>query len=275
MKTPLHLIPLDAEILNRTPPEVIDLILSLLERIRVLEARVEELEAKLNRTSSNSNKPPSSDSPFSKQSEVASKAKKLRKRKGMRQQCLRPTEIVELHPDRCSCGCQNIAVVEPYYIHQVIELPRIEAHIRHIILYRGRCSACGSTVKAHIPHEIRTGFGPRLSAMVAELAAVHGDSRRAVQDFVYSVIGVPISQGAIQKILNRVSQAITGHYEAIGEAVHNAPVNHIDETTWKRKKTLTWLWLMCNSTAAFFMLHSSLQSGISGSYQGLARHSGQ
>ena len=81
MKTSLHLIPLDAESLNRTPPEVIDLILSFLERIRVLEARVEELEAKLNRTSSNSNKPPSSDSPFSKQSEVASKAKKLRKRK--------------------------------------------------------------------------------------------------------------------------------------------------------------------------------------------------
>jgi hypothetical protein len=39
------------------------------------------------------------------------------------------------------------------------------------------------------------------------------------------VIGVPISQGAIQKIF-RVCQTITEHYKAIGKAVHNAPVNH-------------------------------------------------
>lgn len=250
-------IPLDAEILSRTPPEVIELILSLLKRIRVLEARVEELEAKLNQNSSNSNKPPSSDPPFMKRPEAAGKTKKPRKRKGMRQQCLRPTELVELHPERCACGCMTIVEPEPYYIHQVIELPVIEVDVSHVILYRGHCRACGKTVKAHIPHAMRTGFGPRISAMIAELAAVHGDSRRAVQDFLLSAIGVPISQGAIQKVLDRVSQAISGHYEAIGEAARNAPVSYIDETTWKRKKTLEWLWLMCNEVAAFFMLHGS------------------
>lgn len=71
MTPSLHQIPLDAEILSRTPPEVIELILSLLERIRVLEARVEELEAKLNKNSSNSNKPPSSDPSFVKRPEAA------------------------------------------------------------------------------------------------------------------------------------------------------------------------------------------------------------
>jgi transposase len=78
-----------------------------------------------------------------------------------------------------------------------------------------------------------------------------------VQDFLSSVIGIPVSQGAIQKILDRVGRGIASHYEAIGEAVRNAPVNHIDETTWKRNKTLEWLWLMCNSATAFFMLHSN------------------
>jgi transposase len=109
-------IPLDPEILSRTPPEVIELILSLLERIRVLEARVEELEAKLNQNSSNSNKPPSSDSAFTKRPELPKRAKKQRKRKGIRQQCLRPTELVELHPEKCSCGCRTFENQEPYYI---------------------------------------------------------------------------------------------------------------------------------------------------------------
>ncbi|MDR3319388.1 MAG: transposase [Desulfovibrio sp.] len=42
------------------------------------------------------------------------------------------------------------------------------------------------------------------------------------------------------------------------EAVHYAPVNHVDETTettWKRKFGLEWLWLLCNNVAAFFMIH--------------------
>ncbi len=44
---------------QKTPPSVIKLILHLLERI-------EKLEARLNEDSSNSNKPPSSDSPYKK-----------------------------------------------------------------------------------------------------------------------------------------------------------------------------------------------------------------
>jgi len=71
-------ISLDAEILSRTPSEAIALILHLLERVSKLEAqntihvaqnaslekRIIELATKLNWKSTNSNKPPSSDSPF-------------------------------------------------------------------------------------------------------------------------------------------------------------------------------------------------------------------
>jgi transposase len=246
----LSSIPLEPEILSRTPPEVIELLLRLL-------ARIEELEARLNQNSSNSNKPPSTDSPFTPKPVALPKPRKPRKRKGHRQQCLRPTELMELHPEQCSCGCREIDDQEPYYIHQVIELPKIQASVQHIFLYRGRCRACGKTAKAHIPDESRTGFGPRFCALVAELAAVHGNSRRAVQDFVFSVIGTPVSQGAVQNILDRASRAVAPHYDAIGEVVRCAPVNHIDETTWKRSKTLEWLWLMCNSAAAFFMIHDA------------------
>ena len=269
-------IPLAPEILDRTPSEVIELLLRLLEenqalkavgyalreenrllrqQLTLLQARVEELEARLNKHSTNSNKPPSSDSPFIPKPEAAKKVQKPGKRKGMRQQCLRPTELVEPHPEQCSCGCRVFEEQEPYYIHQVIEPPEIKAIVRHIILYRGRCRHCGKRGKAHIPHELHTGFGPRLCALVTELAAVHGNSRRAVQDFLYSVIGIPISQGAIQNILDRASRALAPHYEAIGEAVRAAPVNHLDETTWKRGGRLEWLWLMCNRASALFKLH--------------------
>lgn len=271
MNTPPAPIPLDAELLSRTPPEVIELLLRLLaenqalreenrllrEEVAKLRARVEELEAKLNENSSNSNKPPSSDSPFDKRPDAAAKTKKPRKRKGARQQCLRPTELIELRPERCSCGCHIFEEQEAYYIHQVIELPEIQMNVRHIILYRGDCTHCGKTCKAVIPSHMRTGFGPRLSALIMEFCGTHGDSRRAAQDFLFSVLGIRISQGAIQRVLERVSQAIEPHYGAIKEAVQSFDVNHADETVWKQRKTLEWLWLLCGTQAAYFMIHAS------------------
>lgn len=264
-------IPFDAEVLSRTPSEIVEFLFQLLaenlslreenqilrEKIAQLESRIEELEAKLNKNSSNSNKPSSSDSPFLAKPETPRKDKKPRKRKGTRQQCLRPTEIVELQPEPCSCGCADFSQLEPYYIHQVIELPEVKMDIQHSILYRGNCAHCGKLGKAYIPPPVRTGFGPRFSAPVVELCGGHGDSRRAAQDLLFSVFGIPISQGAIQNILERASQAIEFHYESIKEVVHTSKVNHADETSWKRKKTLEWLWLLCSLDTAFFMVHAS------------------
>lgn len=257
-------ITLSREVLEKTPvPILISIVLYLVEQNRLLQelidkqqAHIEQLEAKLNQDSSNSNKPPSSDSPFKTKLDAApAKPKSKRRRKGHRQQCLRPTELKELFPGPCACGCRDILDPEPYYVHQFIEFPVIHLDVEHLILYRGRCPHCGKLNKALVPHDRRTGFGPRLSALIAELCGVHGDSRRAAQDFLFSVLGLPISQGGIQNIVDRAAQAIEPHYEAIGEVAHTAAVNHVDETSWRRQGKLKWLWVLASPVVAFFMIH--------------------
>jgi transposase len=86
-------IPLSADVLSRTPQEAIDLILLLLEKVAMLQARVETLEARLNLNSGNSNKPPSSDSPYKERPSCATKPKTPRKRIGHRCTLLEPTRI--------------------------------------------------------------------------------------------------------------------------------------------------------------------------------------
>ena len=54
----------------------------------------------------------------------------------------------------------------------------------------------------------------------------------AAQTFCASVLQIPISLGAIQKVLDRVAQAIEPHYSAIATQARHAPVNYIDETPW-------------------------------------------
>ena len=163
--------------------------------------------------------------------------------------------VQELRPERCTCGHTTFALTTPYHTHQVLELPPIALEVTHWVLHRGWCPDCGRWSKAQVPAEHATGYGPRLSALMSELAGAYGNGRRMVQTFCASVLQIPISLGAIQKVLDRVAQAIEPHYSAIATQARHAPVNYIDETPWFCTSTLQWLWVMASDTVAFYMIH--------------------
>jgi transposase len=260
-----HLLPegieISAENLAKTPPSVLKLLMYLLEEKLRLKKRIEDLEARLNQDSSNSNRPPSSDSPFKKEGsgkvEKKSKAKSRKRRKGYRQQMLDPTETRNIYPEPCSCGCERFDEFKPYYTHQHVELPEIVKKVIHFVLYSGRCSKCGKVNKGHVPMEFQTGYGPRLSALLVELVGIAGNSRDMVQRFCSSVLRIPISLGAIQKVIDRASKAIEQHYEAFKDKARASRVNHVDETPWYKGGKLNWLWVMTNPVVAFFMIHTN------------------
>src|SRR5262249_3467116 len=79
--------------------------------------------------------------------------------------------------------------------------------------------------------------------------------RRMVQTFCASVLSVPLSLGAIQKVLDRVTQAIDPYYVAIAMQARQASVNYIDETSWFCLHTLHWHWVMASERVAFYMVH--------------------
>ena len=56
-------------------------------------------------------------------------------------------------PESCACGSGEFDLVEPYYTHQVIELPRIEMEVTHWVLHQGQCMACGGWQKAPVPSD--------------------------------------------------------------------------------------------------------------------------
>jgi len=246
---------------DQVPPSVQVFLISLLRRI-------EALEAKLSENSQNSSRPPSSDSPYrkprSKKKSGAAKDKKKRGarkgHKGARQVLLEPSKVVDVPPGACKhCGGTEILDPKPYHTLQHIEMPEPRVEVTHHHLLQGRCACCGHTVKAlidQVPAPYRVGFGPRLTAVVGFLSGGVGVGRRDVQRVIHSLFGVSVSLGAVQKMIDRTSHAIEPHYEAIREKVHSAPVNHVDETTWRCESKLHWLWVLTNRTAAYFQVHS-------------------
>ena len=243
----------------QTPPAVQAYIAALHQELAQLTQRVEALEARTQATSQTSSRPPSSDSPFG-------NGRKKRHRKtsghpgakpghpGARQRLMSPTTIEALTPTECRCGNTDLVHIAPYYTHQVIELPPIHMDITHWVLHQADCPRCGRRLKAQLPPAQHTGYGPRLSALIGEMAGVQGTSRSLIQTFCASVLGFPIGLGGIQKVLDRVTRAIQPHYEAITQRARHAPVGYIDETPWFCQGTLQWLWVMTSPEVAFYRI---------------------
>lgn len=231
--------------------------------VESLAQRIEQLESRLNQNSQNSNKPPSSDPPYQRPERGSKKSKRRRGgqkgHKGHRQELLKPTEVVTIDPGPCACGCarRRSGSLRSFYTHQWIELPEIRMHVKHVVLKKSQCSGCGRWLKAKLPQEYHTGYGPRFSALVAEMSGIQGASRQAVAEFIQNVFGVPISTGGLQKVIDRVSEALLPVHQAIGASVRRAAVNHVDETSWQQAGALKWVWTMTNCLAAFFIVHSN------------------
>ena len=229
--------------------------------ILTLEQRLNKLEDRTNRNSTNSNQPPSADNPYIKRAATTRKpnGKPGGKsgHKGSRQQLLEPNEVKLLHPDQCICGNREFINHKKYYTHQHMELPEIAMNVTHFELFKGKCSCCGKINIPSIPREFRTGYGPRLTAFIAELAGSQGDSRTMVQNLCASVFNFSISLGAIRKVLDRTSEALLPYYEAIGVQARSQAVNHVDETSWYLKGVLCWLWVLTSSSVSFFMIHQN------------------
>ena len=242
-----------------TPPAVQDYIRSLQKHVDQLQTQVDTLQGRLEKTSHTSSKPPSSDSPFNKPKR---KRRKSGGKRGARKghpgkgpSLLSPTEVHLIDPGPCACGHGQLVSLEPYYTHQVIELPPIEMDIHHFILQQGTCDGCGQTLKAQVPNAHQAGYGPRLSALIGELAGMHRTSRRLIQDFCHSVLRIPMSLGTVQKVIDRVSSAILPHYEAIATRARQAPVGYIDETPWYCQNALNWLWTLSTDTVSLYLIH--------------------
>ena len=161
--------PFSEEDWANTPASVQQFLFQLLASNAAFEKRIEELEKRLNKNSQKLKQ-----ATFIRQS-LRGKSRRRGKRESPKRRnagrafgkkMLEPTEVENIVPEACICGNTHFDNTNPYYTHQVIELPEIKMEITHFILHKGECPCCGKINKAMVPNEHQTGYGPRLSAMI-------------------------------------------------------------------------------------------------------------
>lgn len=238
-----------------------------LKRIAELEALVVELKERLDANSSNSSKPPSSDSPSAREKNRAKRKRRAATRKrggqpGHKGSCrhLLPHEEVDETKDFFATHCENCwraldevpcGTPKRYQVTEVIKgHTTITEYRRH-----GLICSCGHKTWAEYTDKIpRSAFGPRLSSMVAMLTGVYHLSRRQTQRLLDELLGVEMSLGAISSIEKRMSSALKPVYDQAREIADAATIKHTDGTGWRQAGTALQLWTVATSSVSVFSI---------------------
>jgi transposase len=231
-----------------------------------LEARVVELERRLNRSSRNSSLPPSQDPPSAPPRPRGKESDRKRGGQhghGGRYRRLLPPgqvdEIVEHWPDRCgSCAhefaeADRVEATEPSR-RQIAELPPIAVRVSEHRLHRICCPECAALTVAEPPAGSRWAFGPRLQAAVVTLAVRNRVSRRDTTELARELFGVEISTGTVDAIIQRAGEALAGPHTRLEQEIKRSPVVNIDETGWKTAGNNRTLWGALSGRAAVFRI---------------------
>lgn len=248
-----------------TPPAVQVLVLSLLESVATLQKRVAELEERVNQTSRNSSKPPSSDPP-----NAAPRSKPVSGRKAGGQpghsgqgRPLRPVEsvnrVVPLRPERCGeCGTLLLGEDPDPVRRQVTELPRIEPVVTEYQQHTLTCLVCRASTTAPWPADLPAGCcGPRLEATVGYVTGRLGLSQRDTVELLTTLCHTDLSLGSIPAVEARVSAALEKPVAEAVEYVQTQPTNNVDETSWPLGPRRGWLWTNVTALVTVFFLLTS------------------
>ncbi|MCU1422225.1 MAG: Mobile element protein [Microbacteriaceae bacterium] len=224
-----------------------------------------ELRARLKTDSSNSNKPPSTDSPF-KRPQPNKREKGKRKaggqpgHKGVTRAVIPPEKVnhrIEVRPSACACGTRldGVSVEGRPQVRQVVELPPISPEVTEYTFQFVRCPCCRELNAAPVPPEAVTCTGPRLSALAATLVGQYHLSRDAAAQLLQTVLGVPICAATVQDCCTQMSDALESPTREVEEALPAAPAAHLDETSWRQSGIMHWLWIAVTARFTCFAVN--------------------
>jgi transposase len=252
---------MDREALEQlSKDQLIELVLSLLQRVADLEARIAGL-SRPPKTPDNSSTPPSQ----GRRPNAMRPSKAERRRKG------RPGVARGLHPDPDRVvdavveTCPNCRAVMPVWaqtpqaVYDRIEIPPIVPEVTRVRLFGGRCACCGARVVASAPAGLEPGspFGKSIAALVVYLHYAHAIGLARLKVLMGEVFGLTISEGGRCNLLARAGQPLATEATAIAERVTAARVVCSDETSARVKGRNQWEWVFVTAQAVLHMIRPS------------------
>lgn len=235
----------------------------LVERINALEEKVAMLEARLNKNSQNSSKPPSSD--------MNRVPKSLREKSGKPiggqpghigdslKQVANPDHIRE-HPLRGTCECgRDLANGKRlgYERRQVFDIPKPALEVTEHRAETREC-ACGHQHTADFPNGVDAPvqYGPNVRSMLVYLSQYQLIPQKRVTEAMADLFGAAISEGTVNKTIREAYDRLEATEEAIKNAIRGSPVVHGDETGMYVGGKRLWQHTLGTTRFTYFFCHN-------------------
>ena len=250
-----------------------------------LTAENAELRARVNQSSTNSSKPPSS-SPFVKPKSLRVKTgRKPGGQPGHKGSTLQvketPDVVVEHTVDTCSyCGCDiSMEAATDRQTRQVVDVQIVPVVTGHCAQSK-TCPVCGKETSAAFPQEVDhyIQYGDTFSAIIICLNKGNYIPYDRLSKISKDILGIPVSSGTLVNIVHECGKSLKDSMEYIKDQLKQASVVHFDETGNRVKGKNQWLHSAGNERFTYVETHAKRGSaatdeiGILPVFEGTAIH---
>jgi transposase len=227
-----------------------------------LMAENTELKQRLNKNSSNSNKPPSSDGygkkpAFPKMGKGSQGGQPGHKGSTLHQ-IDTPDQVIQCKPTICKCGHifteQEMVYTEK---RQVFELPPPRLEVTEYRMHKANCPVCSLPTHAPVPEGVNAPvqYGPRVKAQ-AVLMNVHFKLPfKKIQLLFSDLFGYPINESTIYSAGRHCYEKLEQSEDLIKSKVAASNVVHADETGIRVKGKLHWMHTATSPLFTYLFVH--------------------
>jgi transposase len=234
--------------------------------IEQLMAQVRELEGRLAKNSSNSNKPPGSDG-LGKGTRTASLRGKSGKNAGGQpghqgrtlEQVDAPDHVVTHSPAACACG-QSLNEVEGASMErrQVFDLQEPKVEVTEHRVEAKVCPCCGEVSKGIFPDNVvaPVQYGERVQALAVYFAHQHFLPFDRLAQMFEDVFGIGLSAATCVNVDRKLFIQLESFEANLKAYLIASKVLHFDETGMRCNKKLHWIHVASSETATFYGMHA-------------------
>jgi transposase len=259
-------------------------------RTEVAQLRAEnaELKRRLGMDSTNSSKPPSSDSPFTKPAPKSLRGKNGRKPGGQPGHpgstlalVDSPNERKRHEPGPCTgCGATLAGAPEVgVERRQVFDLPPITVRVTEHQLIARRC-VCGVTTCGQAPEGVMAPvqYGPRITAIILYLYVGQFLSKKRTAQALAELFGTPVAEGTVAAMTRRTADGLGEFLDVVGDRIAEAEVAGFDETGLRVAGSLHWVHCARTDKYTLITCHPKRgkkgidDAGVLGRFRGVAVH---
>jgi transposase len=116
---------------------------------------------------------------------------------------------------------------------------------------------CSCGLITHAVHDDsipKSIFGDGFVVLVGVLTGKYRLSRRNTVQFISELIGVSISLGMIIKLEKRLNSHLALVVDEVSKAMKEVPSVHVDETTWRKKGKMVWIWAVVAKFMCYYRI---------------------